>query len=267
MLNRFAADQERREFLLWLRDKAPDSIDKIHKKWSDTREKDTCKWLLEKDEWKSWFSAQTDKTPRFFWVNGIPGAGKTLLMSLVIDALKDHCGILDRTTVAYYYCHYTRAQDEGESFLRCILGQLCQKLDGVPNTIFKAFQDASTVDHTALLSTLEECLSRFDTVFVVLDAVDESNPRAVLFDVLKKLATEERFKKLRLVTSSRCEVDIVEALEPHSVEMKIASADNSSDIEKCIHSALQGQEYSWWTVELLDDVEKLLRYRANGMYA
>ncbi|ENH64983.1 hypothetical protein FOC1_g10000519 [Fusarium oxysporum f. sp. cubense race 1] len=58
---------------------------------------------------------------RCLWVHGIPGSGKTILTSWLIETVKDQCKKVSTVnapcTSAYYYCYFSHHQDEAAPFL------------------------------------------------------------------------------------------------------------------------------------------------------
>src|SRR5437016_2855733 len=78
------AEAERREVYKWLEAIDPSSL---HHRACDQYEAGTGDWVLRSDDWKAWISGQK----RGLWVHGIPGAGKTVLASHLIETVKAHC--------------------------------------------------------------------------------------------------------------------------------------------------------------------------------
>jgi Cdc6-like AAA superfamily ATPase len=65
------------------------------------RQEGTGQWLIESDEFKTWLNG----TRKTLYCPGIPGAGKTMLISIVIDHLLNT--IQDESIgIAYIYCNY-----------------------------------------------------------------------------------------------------------------------------------------------------------------
>src|SRR6185437_8727424 len=92
--------------------------------------KHTSMWLLESAEWTNWLLYDADSN-KFLWIHGIPGAGKTILASFIIEQLKQHCNDATEVGYSYYYCHNFNNQDEAGPFLKWIVGQLCRQAQWV----------------------------------------------------------------------------------------------------------------------------------------
>ncbi|PYH69627.1 uncharacterized protein BO88DRAFT_443625 [Aspergillus vadensis CBS 113365] len=127
-------------------------------------------WLLNSPELKTWSSIEDQLNP-LLWLSGIPGAGKTVLASIVIDELSRLPGAI----VAYFYCkHGDERRNSVDSVTRSILAQvLDQNPDLLPYYYEKAHMNASltssTVSERLLCTSLRSCRR----VYIVLDGLDE----------------------------------------------------------------------------------------------
>lgn len=73
-------DSERHKVLAWV---SPIDFLAKHIDISNTRHPGTGEWLLYSEKFQEWERA----TGRAIWCPGVPGAGKTVLASLIIDHL------------------------------------------------------------------------------------------------------------------------------------------------------------------------------------
>ncbi|CAJ2506035.1 Uu.00g001650.m01.CDS01 [Anthostomella pinea] len=95
-------------------------LHEYHAEQRDKQEDETCDWIVKSELWSDWLAGgSTDPDPdanrRFVWISGLPGAGKTVLVSFLIDAVALAC---QSTGFSYYYCFNGRNQDETSSLLR-----------------------------------------------------------------------------------------------------------------------------------------------------
>jgi hypothetical protein len=117
-----------------------------------------------------------------------------------------------------------------------------------------------------LLQALEFILHEFDAVYVVVDAVDESLPRATLIKVIRDLATDERFAKVRLLATSRDHLDIETVFSPISTSISMTNDLVTEDIQLYIRSALRSHsKFANWQEGLFLEVEEALAKGAQGM--
>ncbi|KAH8901751.1 hypothetical protein GQ53DRAFT_851860 [Thozetella sp. PMI_491] len=93
----------------------------------------TSAWLLRSPEWLTWLTQAGPS--RLLWISGIPGPGKTVLASYLIEHLKRMCNDTAEIGTVYYYCHYPHAQNEAAPFLRWNIGQLCRQAKWMPDTV------------------------------------------------------------------------------------------------------------------------------------
>jgi len=77
----------------WLNASDPSSNHELARK---KPEPTSGEWFINSDGFKSW----TESTNKFLWLLGIPGAGKTILCSTIIEHVKALCS----TNSAYQIC-------------------------------------------------------------------------------------------------------------------------------------------------------------------
>ncbi|RYP77995.1 hypothetical protein DL771_000854 [Monosporascus sp. 5C6A] len=222
-VNSLASKQGRREILVWLK---PGKIDshEIHLEKRSMREEETCDWMTRSDIWKTWVeggSKSQDGHRRLLWIHGIPGAGKTILASFLIDAIANNC---QSKGYSYYYCSYQRGQDETRPFLQWVLADLCNQCDPfIPQELLNLYEKHRGSVRNVLIDDLLKCLIAVTRWFphqvcIAVDAVDESSrPRNHFLKVLTTIGTDPDFDHVSLVLISRDEQDIraaVEALPP-----------------------------------------------------
>lgn len=124
-------DQKRQEILNWLSplDYSAQQSDNIAR-----RQPGTGEWLLDSPEFKSWSSGS--KQTLFF--PGIPGAGKTILTSIVIEELFDQCESDSGVGITFIYCNYQRHHEQGLAhLLASLLRQLAQSQPAVPSVLLR----------------------------------------------------------------------------------------------------------------------------------
>ena len=220
--------------------------------------------MLRAPDWSSWLGAKE----RCLWIHGIPGAGKTVLMSYLIEQVKQHCGSLQTKNCAsvYYYCFFGRNQNEAAPFLRWLISKLCRQADLVPGSVYKLYKHGSEPSFEELLEAVEAILVEFDCIYLTIDALDESIPRDDLLQVLQALATDSRFKKIKLLVSSREYIDIEKVMKGFSVSVPMADTFVEEDIRLHVRSTLQtNSKFKRWPQSLLDQVEAAVSTGARGM--
>ncbi|KAK7408127.1 hypothetical protein QQX98_009718 [Neonectria punicea] len=187
-----------------------------HNQALDLHQNGTCEWVLSTAGWNKW----TEDTEggvggsRGIWIHGIPGAGKTILASFLagnMTNLAEKTSLEGEATLpkiaVYYYCHHARNHDEMGHFLAWLLSQLCRKAEDIPESICNLFKRdcRSHLDH--LIEAIKLVATRFSSILISIDAVDESQRRETLAGFVKRLATDNEFGRFHFVVTSRKETE------------------------------------------------------------
>lgn len=176
----------------------------------------TGKWILKKEKVRNWREAPSPRDSSV-WINGIPGAGKTVLASVIIeDCLQD-----SSIKTAYFYCkHADTEKNTSMAIFRGLLSQLLtQNRSILPYCYEKTLARGeltltSTVTAQALLELFFESSPR---QYVIIDGLDEcgavERKLALSFfnGVLHKYDSKDP-GKLRVLFVSQNEDDIKNAL-------------------------------------------------------
>lgn len=240
------------------------------------RDDQTCCWILRHTEWQKWLSG----THRFIWIHGIPGAGKTILASYIIEQIRKISPTLHvKNIYSYFYCSYRHTDDQTSSFLRWIVSQLCRKLRCVPQDILDLYHDNADMTVEQLKIALSALLREIGFVYIVLDAIDECNTRSdihtidapgarrELLELLESLLTDPKFDKIQIIATSRDYRDIEDVLEPLSVPISMSNSLVDEDIRTYVGSQLYtNKRFTRWSSTLLDDIRDALVEGAKGMY-
>ncbi|KAJ5486476.1 hypothetical protein N7530_000776 [Penicillium desertorum] len=105
------------------------------------REEGTGQWFLDSSEFNYW----TSGSKQTLFCPGIPGAGKTILASIVIDELYDRFGSGGEVAIAYLYCNFNRHDEQSAiGLLSNLLKQLAQSQPSLNSSIRKMYDE-----HTA----------------------------------------------------------------------------------------------------------------------
>ncbi|KAK4220335.1 hypothetical protein QBC37DRAFT_445603 [Rhypophila decipiens] len=206
---------------------------------------------------------------RLLWIHGIPGAGKTIFASFLIDKCRGHVRTMTPKAAqcVYYYCSYRHNRDESEAFLRWTVSQLCRALGHVPPKILAScrMDHHPTID--ALMDGLVELLTFVDVLYLMVDGVDESKePRDQLLDVLVRMAISPQFAKVRLLATSRLYADIKTRLGPCSMTVPMSNEEVDKDIGKFVSREINRTWTEPWRVSLREQVVEKLVDGAKGMF-
>ena len=222
--------------------------------------------MLRTPHWPLWIEGKH----RCLWIHGIPGAGKSILASFLAEEIEKHCTSSSSESSklghAYYYCYFGHNQDESSHFLRWIIGQLCRQSLKVPKELQNIYKSGKIPTLSCLLSVLHNAMEGFERIYLVLDAVDESMPRADLLRVIRDLSTDARFSALGLLVTSRRYIDIEQVLEACSIPITMSNPFIEEDIRTLVLSTVKSDaRYQQWPEHLRREMQDSIPNRANGM--
>lgn len=138
------------------------------------RQPGTGQWLLDSMEYQEWI--KTAKHTLF--CPGIPGAGKTIITSIVVEDLITHFGDDDSIGIAYVYCNFKRQREQkAEDLFASLLKQLAQARSPLPESVqslYNRHKDKRTRPlFDEISNTLQTVARLFSRVFIIVDALDE----------------------------------------------------------------------------------------------
>jgi len=252
----------RSQILKWLVTTDPSSY---HNSTCALRESHTGLWLQKSPEYSDW---KEGRTP-LIWFYGIPGAGKTVLFSYIVEDIKPLCNLqaTGGTAYVYYYCYFGRNQDESVPFMQWTINQLARQAQHVPAGIKEQFDADQQPSLPVLIDALAELAERFDRIYLLVDALDESASRSNLLQVLQSLNTG-RFHNIDILAMSREEADIKFALKyaAQAVSVSLSNPYVDEDIATYIRSELAVKpKLRLYPVEVKQEIETALIRGAKGM--
>ncbi|KAJ7588398.1 hypothetical protein C8J56DRAFT_860965 [Mycena floridula] len=132
----------------------------------------TGDWFLKQQDFVNWKNGKT----KSLWCPGIPGVGKTILSSVIINQLRSLSG--PTIAVLYIYCDYNRQSDQTPTqLLGSLLKQLVQHHPSISDhlltlhTMCLSRETFPTV--TELVTALHIEVSSYSCVHIIVDALDE----------------------------------------------------------------------------------------------
>jgi hypothetical protein len=163
--------QEEEKILEWL---TSASYGPQHSDYFAKRQPNTGRWLIESSEFQTWLHTRGQT----LFCPGIPGAGKTILTSIVINDLTARFRGHSDTGIAYIYCNFRRQDEQGLGhLLASLLKQLAESRPSLPNSVkdlYKHHKDKRTRPSVSEMSTvLQSVLAMYQRVFIAIDALDE----------------------------------------------------------------------------------------------
>jgi Cdc6-like AAA superfamily ATPase len=217
---------------------APDPSTNYHKALKQ-RHASTGTWLLESEAFTHW----KQSSHSFLWLHGIPGCGKTVLSTSVIEELQrqskadTYC-----SNVVYFYFDFNeKTKQTVDNMARSLISQCSrhakvaqQQLDDLFGRHENGKKQPST---ESLLAALQATLQKSGCVQIVLDALDECTTRKELLLWIRELFPL-RIANIQLFATSRREHDIqsnltqwANAREMLSIQGELVNEDIRSYVE------------------------------------
>jgi Cdc6-like AAA superfamily ATPase len=226
------------------------------------RHEGTGRWLLDSDEFQSWFK----ESKQTFFCIGIPGSGKTIITSVVVDHLNTKFENDNSVGIAYLYYNYRRQQEQKPvDLLASLLKQLIQRRSMPENVadLYKLHCNGRTRPSFEEISkVLHSVVAEYSRAFVVIDALDECQ---VFDEGCQSLLTE--IFSLRDKTgasffaTSRAIPEITKKFEG-SISLEIRA--KNEDVERYLDGRMRQSDI------LDDDIRDMIRRKiikaADGMY-
>lgn len=234
-------------------------------------------WLLESKEFQAWLK---DDSQTLF-CPGIPGAGKTIMTSVVVNHLL-HRSIKkgddpetpqdDNFGIAYLYCMFKRSDEQTTShFLLNILKQFVQERSSVPNIVRELYDRCKLKklqpSRDEVVKVLTSVLASTRESFIIIDALDEGREHEVS-ELLSEVFGLQVKTKVKLFATSR---HIPHIAERFSTCTRLEIRARDEDVRAFIGDGIlklpafygRSQEVQQ---ELKNVVETKITEAANGMY-
>ena len=210
-------EQARRELCQWL---SPLDFPAQQREIHSRRQEGSGKWLLESESFQRWLKTEGG----VLLCPGNPGAGKTVLASIVIDHLWNKVRT-DDIGVAYIYCDYLKHREQTPLHL---VGSLLKQLAEQQNPISKSLKNyydehkrrnTEPSPEGAFDILKAECDS-WSRIFIIIDALDECSEKdCTRKSVIKGLRSLQGSKVINIFVTSRpipsilCDLEVSERLE------------------------------------------------------
>ncbi|KAK2922906.1 Nucleoside phosphorylase superfamily [Fusarium oxysporum f. sp. vasinfectum] len=134
----------------------------------------TGEWFLDSPQFLKW----RDSPNQTLFCPGNPGAGKTIITSIIIDHLEKLFSNDKSVGIAYVYCDFRRQDEQtAKELLMNLLKQLLHRLPTLPESVESLHSKHKTKGSRPpleeILTALLSLTKLFSRVFVLVDALDE----------------------------------------------------------------------------------------------
>jgi hypothetical protein len=219
----------------------------------EQRQARTGRWFLESEQFSRW----RIEASSFLWLYGIPGCGKTILSSTILQTLLDFRQQDIGNAVAYFYFDFTNPRKQNSKLMvSSLISQLLEQSVKSPpalEAVFASYEKGGEPPPLhATLEVLREIILSFPQTYFVLDALDECTDRKRLMETLRSIAAW-KIETLHLLVTSRMEKDITDSFERF--------VDSSAII--CLQSELVDPDIQTYVRKRLSDDRKLEKWRKD----
>lgn len=239
----------------------------------EQRHESSGQWFLRSPAYIAW-----EKEKRsFLWLNGIPGCGKTILSSAVVENLEQNKACRD--SLLYFYFDFSDTRKQSFENLVCsLIDQLYRKGENGRRDLDSLYSSCDVGRRQpsieSLCATLQSMIQQAGEVWIVLDALDECQTRkeypagGILF-WLQSLRNSQI--NVHLLITSRPEHDIEETIEKWARKEDIIPLQSNligDDIRAYIEARVRDSEgLSRWKTrpDIQKEIEGTLIEKARGM--
>ena len=206
------------------------------------------------------------------WIYGIPGAGKTILSTLVVDEVLNRMRSQSVGTAYFYIRHDDKDSHNPRNILGSLIAQLARQNQSALALVVQLYEQHEAIG--SLNTALEEnelighfmTISRhFINIYIVVDGLDECGPtfdsdRKRLIDAVACFHGDQ--ESIRTLVFSRDELDIRKRLTEMDFRV-ISIAATSADLRLFTNAWLPSLDIQ--SESLKTDIVDTLVSQANGM--
>ncbi|TGO49665.1 hypothetical protein BCON_0204g00190 [Botryotinia convoluta] len=245
-----------------------------HRRLQNIRHHGTGSWLAGVADYRNW---KTQNKSSVMSCYGIPGSGKSVLVSSLIDGSKMFFPA--ETAISYYYCDYADKRTLSPSGLFSFISQeLFRSMAKIPDALMNILE-AEYPDETSspgldqTVALLIKAIDELPTVAIFVDGLDElpESDRRLTFSILRRILNEVT-SPVKLFVSSR--EDITYLFQTSSdlttfkvhLQTKSVSPDIEAYVRHAIDELFTSGDLVLGNLALKEDIFNVLRDGAKGMF-
>jgi hypothetical protein len=264
VLDHVRTSQVSQEVRDWL--KAPDASFNHHEACAK-RHAASGMWFMKGSAFIGWL--EEDRS--FLWLNGFAGCGKSVLTSTAIQHTFQHRRSNPQIGIAFFYFSFNDTSKQDVSgFLRAVLLQLSNQSNDAQAILTHLHSRCKHGEPPIplLLQCVRLAVQKFQEVYLIVDALDESPRHGARERVLETLADFRNWslRGFHILATSRDEIDIRENLAPSNTEdISMKNTAVNQDIENFIRGHLKRDRamQKWSTHH--SQIKDVLTAKAGGV--
>ena len=205
------------------------------------RHSGTCTWILDRSEFITWISSGSGElNTRMLWLTGVPGAGKTVLSSFVINKCSEISG--NKPSSPTFYFFFKNTDHDKNSMLAVTRSLVYQfyllapvRLSADLISLRESSGKEKALSEQRLWDLFVKHAKDLGSFTIVLDALDECNDVDLLLENIMFLL---QCSHVRLFIVSRKEENIALTLEAYP-RVEIGQEDIEVDIRSYITAEIE----------------------------
>jgi hypothetical protein len=200
-ISKFRLDGFRKKLLDWL---SPTNYVELQCDTFHKRQKGTGEWFLKSPPFIEWVEGKK----KTLFCPGIPGAGKTMIASIVVNHLKTSFPD-DKTGIAFLYCTYKMQDNQKvDHLLASLLGQLAAWQSIVPESICGLYDkhrrgEKPRLSQDEIRKALCSIIKNYSRTFIIIDALDECKTGHIPNELLSEIYKLQEGSDTRLMVTFR----------------------------------------------------------------
>ncbi|KAJ5503731.1 hypothetical protein N7463_006605 [Penicillium fimorum] len=233
-------------------------------------EEGTGGWLLDSEDFGLWLTG----TREVIWLYGIPGSGKTVHCSTIIEHVQNICKSDEQPVsfcVYYYFDFKDRKRQTFDGFIRSAIAQICRQSTVFPREVMNLYEEKSKKGQdpspATLVETLLTLLKYPGKTYFILDALDECLAQKDIFDLILRIKDGTSWLANIMVTS-RLERQIQTGLQDlvtRAIPLRGPQVDH--DIQTLVRQVLVSDSVlSKRPIQMKREIEHAIVNGASGMF-
>jgi hypothetical protein len=230
------------------------------------RQEGTGQWLLDSQEFQDW----RDGDRKALFCPGIPGAGKTILTSIVVEHLWAKFQNDASIGIAYLYCNFRRQHEQKPvDLLSSLLKQLIQERSSVPEkvkSLYERHKDKRTrPSFDEISKALQSVVTDYSRTFIIIDALDECQVSdGGRRELLSNISSLQANTGVNLFATSRFIPEIVNEFGK-SITIEIRASDD--DVQRYLDGRMSRlRPFVSRNISLRGEIKTEITNAVDGMY-